>query len=129
MAVLLWGSHLCTSCISAPLCCQSHCLGHSCNVSTCPLTETLQRTQDYLVSLADVTSVVVSHDSGFLDAVCTDIIHYEKDKKLKHYKVRPILTCITSAAQVTGSRCLNILCVTASRLALRHKAVTHSRNV
>lgn len=43
--------------------------------------------QDYLVSLADVTSVVVSHDSGFLDAVCTDIVHYEKDKKLKHYKV------------------------------------------
>jgi hypothetical protein len=31
--------------------------------------------------------MVVSHDSGFLDAVCTDIVHYEKDKKLKHYKV------------------------------------------
>ena len=30
---------------------------------------------------------IVSHDSGFLDAVCTDIIHYE-DLKLKRYRVR-----------------------------------------
>ena len=43
--------------------------------------------QEYLTSLPDVTSVVVSHDSGFLDAVCTDILHYEK-LKLKHYKAR-----------------------------------------
>lgn len=32
-----------------------------------------------------VTSVVVSHDSGFLDAVCTSIIHYEDNFKLKKY--------------------------------------------
>ncbi len=43
--------------------------------------------QGYLTGLPDVTSVVVSHDSGFLDAVCTDIIHYEA-RKLKHYRVR-----------------------------------------
>jgi elongation factor 3 len=41
--------------------------------------------QNYLVSLTNVTSMVVSHDSGFLDAVCTDIIHYE-DCKLKRYR-------------------------------------------
>lgn len=41
--------------------------------------------QDYLVTHTDITSLIVSHDSGFLDAVCTDIIHYE-NKKLAYYK-------------------------------------------
>lgn len=40
---------------------------------------------EYLVGLKGVTSVVVSHDSGFLDAVCTSIIHYEDNFKLKKY--------------------------------------------
>lgn len=40
--------------------------------------------QDYLNSQDKITSVIVSHDSGFLDAVCTDIIHYES-KKLAYY--------------------------------------------
>ena len=42
--------------------------------------------EDYLTHLPDVTSMVVSHDSGFLDHVCTGIIHYE-NRKLKHYRV------------------------------------------
>lgn len=41
--------------------------------------------EDYLTHLPDVTSMVVSHDSGFLDHVCTGIIHYE-NRKLKHYR-------------------------------------------
>ncbi|KAF8472548.1 P-loop containing nucleoside triphosphate hydrolase protein [Kalaharituber pfeilii] len=41
--------------------------------------------QNYLKSHTDITSLIVSHDSGFLDEVCTDIIHYE-NKKLVHYK-------------------------------------------
>lgn len=41
--------------------------------------------QDYLLEHTDITSLIVSHDSGFLDAVCTDIIHYE-NKKLAYYK-------------------------------------------
>ncbi|CCG82024.1 mRNA export factor elf1 [Taphrina deformans PYCC 5710] len=40
--------------------------------------------QDYLNSQDKITSIIVSHDSGFLDAVCTDIIHYES-KKLAYY--------------------------------------------
>jgi len=40
---------------------------------------------DYLVGLKGVTSVVVSHDSGFLDSVCSAIIHYEDNFKLKKY--------------------------------------------
>lgn len=52
--------------------------------------------EDYLTTHTDITSLIVSHDSGFLDAVCTDIIHYES-KKLVYYpgnlsdfvKVRP----------------------------------------
>ncbi|KAF2499337.1 hypothetical protein BU16DRAFT_547712 [Lophium mytilinum] len=41
--------------------------------------------QDYLKSHTDITSLIVSHDSGFLDDVCTDIYHYEQ-KKLICYK-------------------------------------------
>lgn len=41
--------------------------------------------EDYLTSHTDITSLIVSHDSGFLDTVCTDIIHYES-KKLVYYK-------------------------------------------
>ena len=33
----------------------------------------------------NVSSIIVSHDTGFLDRVCTDIIHYN-NFKLKHYK-------------------------------------------
>lgn len=41
--------------------------------------------EDYLLEHTDITSLIVSHDSGFLDIVCTDIIHYE-NKKLAYYK-------------------------------------------
>ncbi|KAF2804360.1 uncharacterized protein BDZ99DRAFT_525947 [Mytilinidion resinicola] len=41
--------------------------------------------QDYLKSHTEITSLIVSHDSGFLDDVCTDIYHYEQ-KKLICYK-------------------------------------------
>ncbi|WFD23742.1 [NU+] prion formation protein 1 [Malassezia equina] len=41
--------------------------------------------ESYLVSNSDITVLTVSHDSGFLDNVCTDIIHYEH-KKLKYYR-------------------------------------------
>lgn len=41
--------------------------------------------QEYLKAHTDITSLIVSHDSGFLDEVCTDIYHYES-KKLVCYK-------------------------------------------
>ncbi|OZJ04912.1 hypothetical protein BZG36_02492 [Bifiguratus adelaidae] len=41
--------------------------------------------ENYLNGLENVTSMVVSHDSGFLDNVCTHIIHYERFK-LRRYK-------------------------------------------
>jgi len=41
--------------------------------------------ENYLCSLERVTSMIVSHDSGFLDNVCTHIIHYET-RKLVTYK-------------------------------------------
>ena len=40
---------------------------------------------DYLTGLTHVTSVIVSHDSGFLDKVCTGIIHYE-GRKIRKYR-------------------------------------------
>lgn len=39
----------------------------------------------YLTGLKNVTSIIVSHDSKFLDDVCSHIIHYEY-RKLKTYK-------------------------------------------
>lgn len=41
--------------------------------------------QEYLKKHTEITSLIVSHDSGFLDEVCTDIYHYEQ-KKLVHYR-------------------------------------------
>ncbi|KAJ3115960.1 translational elongation factor EF-1 alpha [Phlyctochytrium bullatum] len=41
--------------------------------------------ENYITSLSRVTCLIVSHDSGFLDRVCTHIIHYE-NRKLKTYK-------------------------------------------
>lgn len=40
--------------------------------------------EKYLCSQPDVTCMIVSHDSGFLDNVCTDIMHYE-NKKIAYY--------------------------------------------
>ncbi|PNS14779.1 Elongation factor 3 [Sphaceloma murrayae] len=40
---------------------------------------------NYLKTHPEITSLIVSHDSGFLDEVCTDIIHYET-KKLVSYR-------------------------------------------
>ncbi|KAK8864159.1 hypothetical protein IAR55_001405 [Kwoniella newhampshirensis] len=47
--------------------------------------QTVAWLEDYVCNLKDITCMVVSHDSGFLDNVCTDIIHYE-EKKLVYYK-------------------------------------------
>ncbi|WEW61444.1 [NU+] prion formation protein 1 [Emydomyces testavorans] len=41
--------------------------------------------EEYLKQHTQITSLIVSHDSGFLDEVCTDIYHYEQ-KKLVLYK-------------------------------------------
>ena len=38
--------------------------------------------ENYLTTLTGVSAIIVSHDPGVLDHVCTDIIHYEK-RKLK----------------------------------------------
>ncbi|PHH92995.1 hypothetical protein CDD83_2484 [Cordyceps sp. RAO-2017] len=42
--------------------------------------------ETYLKSHGEITSLIVSHDSGFLDNVTTDIYHYEANKKLACYK-------------------------------------------
>jgi len=45
----------------------------------------VQWLENHLNSLSQVSSIVVSHDSSFLDNVCTNIIHYES-RKLKIYR-------------------------------------------
>lgn len=40
--------------------------------------------EDYLKAQKNVTCLIISHDSGFLDNITTDIIHYET-KKLVYY--------------------------------------------
>ncbi|KAI1323596.1 P-loop containing nucleoside triphosphate hydrolase protein [Xylariaceae sp. FL0255] len=42
--------------------------------------------ENYLKTHTNITSLIVSHDSGFLDNVTTDIYHYEPGKKLGHFK-------------------------------------------
>lgn len=42
--------------------------------------------ETYLKTHPEITSLIVSHDSGFLDNVTTDIYHYEPNKKLACYK-------------------------------------------
>lgn len=44
----------------------------------------VQWLENYLLSQKRVTCLIISHDSGFLDNVTTDIIHYES-KKLVYY--------------------------------------------
>jgi elongation factor 3 len=46
--------------------------------------QTVAWLEEYLCSLSEVTCMIVSHDSGFLDNVCTDIMHYE-EKKIAYY--------------------------------------------
>ena len=46
--------------------------------------DNVQWVKDYLNSLTDVTSIIVSHDSGLMDDVCSHIIHFE-NKKLVTY--------------------------------------------
>ncbi|KAG1675970.1 hypothetical protein FOA52_014214 [Chlamydomonas sp. UWO 241] len=41
--------------------------------------------EDYLNALTEVTCIMVSHDAGFLDRACTNILNYES-RKLKSYK-------------------------------------------
>jgi elongation factor 3 len=47
---------------------------------------------DYIMSLDHQTVLIVSHDTNFLEEVCTDVIHYEERavwgpyRKLVHYK-------------------------------------------
>lgn len=42
--------------------------------------------EDFLVAQNTKTSLIISHDTGFLDRVTTNIIHYEDNRKLKNYK-------------------------------------------
>ncbi|SCV69597.1 BQ2448_2617 [Microbotryum intermedium] len=48
-------------------------------------TKSVNWLQDFLNAQSHITCMIVSHDSGFLDAVCTNIIHYQK-KQLVYYK-------------------------------------------
>jgi elongation factor 3 len=42
--------------------------------------------ENFLISQKKITSMIITHDSGFLDRVVTHIIHYEDNRKLKNYK-------------------------------------------
>lgn len=40
---------------------------------------------DYLTGLKDVTVICVSHDTGFLEDVVTDVLHYESLKLVPYH--------------------------------------------
>jgi elongation factor 3 len=54
-------------------------------------TGTVEWLQDYLIGLKETTVLIVSHDTQFLETVCSDVIHYEQrpqwgpHRKLVHY--------------------------------------------
>ncbi|KAG0236476.1 hypothetical protein BGW42_003382 [Actinomortierella wolfii] len=48
-------------------------------------TTNIQWLEEYLIRHTNTTSIIVSHDSKFLDNVCTNILHFERNK-LKMYK-------------------------------------------
>lgn len=48
--------------------------------------ENIKWLETYLTGNSNITSLIVSHDSGFLDRVTTDIYHYESNKKLSHFR-------------------------------------------
>jgi elongation factor 3 len=48
-------------------------------------TTNVQWLMDYLRAMTSISSMIVSHDSNFLETVCTHIIHYE-NRKLKMYR-------------------------------------------
>jgi elongation factor 3 len=53
--------------------------------------KTVKWLEDYLMSLKETTVLIVSHDTQFLENVCSDVIHYEQrpqwgpHRKLVHY--------------------------------------------
>ncbi len=49
---------------------------------------------EYIQNLKTCTCLLVSHDTKFLDAVCTNIIHYE-NLKLKSYRGNLVSLCHT----------------------------------
>lgn len=42
--------------------------------------------ENFLISQTKKTSLIISHDTKFLDNITTNIIHYEDNRKLKNYK-------------------------------------------
>ncbi|GMI10223.1 hypothetical protein TrRE_jg13565 [Triparma retinervis] len=50
-------------------------------------TKTVQWLINYLTSLTDTTVITVSHDTPFMEDLCTDIIHYEKRDGWTHNKL------------------------------------------
>ena len=61
---------------------------------------------DYLMAMTSISSMIVSHDSNFLETVCTHIIHYE-NRKLKSY--RGNLTEFVKQARPASCLCLCVL--------------------
>mmetsp|Transcript_36592 Transcript_36592/g.42526 ORF Transcript_36592/g.42526 Transcript_36592/m.42526 type:complete len:761 (+) Transcript_36592:50-2332(+) len=49
--------------------------------------KTVQWLVDYLNNLTNTTVIVVSHDTPFMEKICTDIIHYEKRDGWTHRKL------------------------------------------
>uniref|UniRef100_A0A7S2LGB8 ABC transporter domain-containing protein n=1 Tax=Leptocylindrus danicus TaxID=163516 RepID=A0A7S2LGB8_9STRA len=50
-------------------------------------TKTVQWLTNYLLGLTDTTVVTVSHDTAFMEDICTDVIHYEKRDGWIHRKL------------------------------------------
>lgn len=54
---------------------------------------------EFVRKLDNATCIIVSHDSLFLEAVCTDILHYTPNRKLGHYQgtLSRFIECVPEA--------------------------------
>ena len=73
--------------------------------------------EQWVTGQKNMTTLVVSHDSGFLDNVCTDIIHYER-KKLAYYRGN-LSECVIRAVIL---RCGSGICLTVTPFQVCQKA-------
>ena len=68
--------------------------------------QTVAWLEQYLCNLPDITCMIVSHDSGFLDNVCTDIVSHDL-----HIAIELMTRCTTSprSSPTTTETCPSLL--------------------
>lgn len=100
--------------------------------------KTVEWLTNYMQNLHETTVITVSHDTPFMENICTDIIHYEQRpnwgpyRKLVHYKgkmsVRNVTlwraSCVVLCYTIICTRCLTLFSITLLLIGLRQEATS-----